>query len=373
MHDLPRIILRLAFWLAAACSVLAQPAQARPTGAYSQEPHPHRVNADWMRRLSDDRYLNEISIPGTHNSMSRHGGSMAATQAMSLDAQLYAGVRAFDIRLRLVRNDLHAYHGPVRQYATLRQILRVLRRFLCDHPGEVVLLRVRQEGPPVWSTVLPNMAMTMETAAYRDVIQIASHTVPRLGAVRGRILLFPENLYFELHDVSDAWYLRTNWDLYEKWEIVRRALDNARGHRAFDPARPWGPVTYLSGAGGVFPYFVASGQTSARQHANRLATGLTSPAFQHVYPDFPRVNCFIGICTIAFEGINYLALSYLRAWQPRYVGIVMADFPGPSLIREIIAINRRAPPPARQVKSRGWPAGRPPATDPPPRRPCLRD
>ncbi|QET05752.1 phospholipase [Cupriavidus pauculus] len=362
----------LALWLAVACTAPAPPVQARPTGAYSQHPHPIRLHPDWMSRLPDDRFLNDISIPGTHNSMSRFGGDAVATQAMPLRAQLYAGVRAFDIRVRLVDNHLHAYHGPIRQYATLRRILGIMRQFLRRHPCEVLLVRVRLESAPVWSTVSIDAAVAMETAPHRDAIEIASPAVPRLGRVRGRIVLFPERLYFTHHDVFDAWYLRTNWDLYEKWERVRRALDKARASDVFDATRPWGQVTYLSASGGAFPYFAASGQIAANEGASRLATGLTSPAFQYAYPDFPRVNCFLGICTIAFEGINYLTLAYLYRWQPRYVGVVMADFPGPSLIREIIATNTRARVPARPIRSRGLPAGRPPATDPPPRPPCLR-
>jgi len=362
----------LALWLIVACTAPAQPVQARPAGAYSQQPHPLQLYPDWMARVPDSRYLNDLSIPGTHNSMSRFGGDAAATQTMPLRAQLYAGVRAFDVRVRLVRNHLQAYHGPFRQYATLQQILRTMRQFLLDHPSEVLLVRVRQEGPPTWSTVPIDTAMMMETAAHRDLIQVASHTVPRLGSVRGRIILFPESTYFTLHEVSDAWHLRTNWDLYGKWDTVRNALRKARNSNVFDLTRPWGFVTYLSANGGVFPYFAASGQVSSHGHAARLATGLTTPAFRHVYADFPRVNCFIGICTIAFEGINYLVLERLRAWKPHYVGIVMADFPGPSLIREIIDINLRAPVPARQIRSPGWPADRPPGTGLPPHRSSLQ-
>lgn len=362
----------LALWLAVACTAPAQPVQARPTGAYSQHPHPMRLDPDWMSRLPDERSLHDISIPGTHNSMSRFGGPAVATQAMPLRAQLLAGVRAFDIRVRLVGNHLHAYHGPVRQHATLRQILGIMREFLREHPCEVLLVRVRQEGPPIWSTISIEAAVAIETAPHRDTIAVASASVPQLGGVRGRIVLFPEHVYFSRHSVFDAWYLRTNWDLYGKWETVRSALDKARTNDVFDATRPWGQVTYLSASGGAFPYFAASGQLAAHDGASRLATGLTSPAFHDAYPDFPRVNCFMGICTIAFEGINYLTLAYLYRWQPRYVGIVMADFPGPSLIREIIATNMRAPKPRRQIRSPGWRAGRPPATDRPPRPPCLR-
>lgn len=57
-------------------------------------------------------------------------------------------------------------------------------------------------------------------------------------------------------------------------------------------------ISFWTGSVGSFPYFVASGKSSP--NGNRLATGLTTPGFSNRYTDFPRVACFIGICTIAF-------------------------------------------------------------------------
>jgi hypothetical protein len=139
--------------------------------------------------------------------------------------------------------------------------------------------------------------------------------------------------YGEL-DAQDEYNLGTNWDLYWKWEKVRDQLNKANG----------GPsdtkyINYLSGSGGVFPYFVASGHSSPGTGAPRLATGLTTPGWNSSYPDFPRVDCFIGICTIAFEGTNILTSDRLGNYKR--VGIIMADFPGPDLINNIIRMSQR--------------------------------
>jgi len=81
---------------------------------------------------------------------------------------------------------------------------------------------------------------------------------------------------------------------------------------------------------------------------------LTTPGWKNSYPDFPRVDCFIGICTIAFEGVNILTQEYLRNQHPAYVGIVMADFPGPGLIDSLIRLNSpcKLPPQAYADRSR---------------------
>lgn len=66
---------------------------------------------------------------------------------------------------------------------------------------------------------------------------------------------------------------------------------------------------------------------------------MTTPGFKSYYPDFPRVACFIGICTIAFEGINILASNYINNNGINYIGIFFTDFAGDTLISSSIAKN----------------------------------
>jgi len=84
---------------------------------------------------------------------------------------------------------------------------------------------------------------------------------------------------------------------------------------------------------------VASGKSSPGNNHPRLATGLTTPGFKKSYPDFPRVACFIGICTIAFEGINILGYNYIVNNNVGYTGIIFTDFMGDDLIRKLVGMN----------------------------------
>ncbi len=43
--------------------------------------------------------------------------------------------------------------------------------------------------------------------------------------------------------------------------------------------------------------------------------------------------------SIAFEGTNILANNYILKNKPKFVGIVVADFPGTTLINTIINVN----------------------------------
>lgn len=51
------------------------------------------------------------------------------------------------------------------------------------------------------------------------------------------------------------------------------------------------------------------------------------------------MDCFIGICTIAFEGTNILTTNYLENNNLNYTGIIVADFPGQGLIKNVIQAN----------------------------------
>lgn len=66
-----------------------------------------------MTRLSDEKKLVELSIPGTHQSMAYVGGPgyWAQCNVMTIETQLKSGIRAFDIRLRPTGGRLAIHHG----------------------------------------------------------------------------------------------------------------------------------------------------------------------------------------------------------------------------------------------------------------------
>jgi len=93
---------------------------------------------------------------------------------------------------------------------------------------------------------------------------------------------------------------------------------------------------FLSGSGGSFPYFVASGHSNPATGAPRLSTGLTTLTNPNTYPDFPRTACALGICTISFEGTNNLYRAHMAGG---HTGVVFMDFPGHALVRKIFMQN----------------------------------
>lgn len=84
---------------------------------------------------------------------------------------------------------------------------------------------------------------------------------------------------------------------------------------------------------------MASGKITPSNGSPRLVTGLTTPGFSKSYPDFPRVACFIGICSIVFEGINVLAYNYIVNNNIKYLGIIFTDFIGDVVVQKALGLN----------------------------------
>jgi 1-phosphatidylinositol phosphodiesterase len=326
---------------------LGQPAQAHNDSAYSHDARISYNHADWMSSLPGTVHLKDLSMVGTHDSMSFYGGDIVQTQSMSLATQLAAGVRVLDIRCRRIDNQFAIHHGFVYQHANFDDVLTTVTQFLAQHPSETVLMRLSEEYDAANSSLSFGQifANYVNKPAYNQYFWKDSNPNPTLAATRGKLVIFNNfsgnnfGLNYGSIDKQDDYNVGTNWDLYSKWSKVKNQINHANASNA---ATSGFFMNYLSASGGSFPYFIVSGHSSPGTSAPRLATGLTTPGWRSSYPDFPRVNCFIGICTIAFEGTNTLTANYIANNRPGFVGIIMTDFPGLGLIDKVIGLNANA-------------------------------
>lgn len=122
----------------------------------------------------------------------------------------------------------------------------------------------------------------------------------------------------------------TNWNLYDKWLDIKNFMPGVNAAKK-------SKIAFWTGHGGSYPYFVVSGKSS--KNGGCLSTGLTTPGFKSSYPDFPRVACFIGICTICFEGMNKMGYNLIVNQGYTYTGIVYTDFYGDDLLTRIVSRN----------------------------------
>jgi 1-phosphatidylinositol phosphodiesterase len=323
--------------------------------AYFHDYHDLPSQSRWMAMLDDKTPLNRITMPGTHGSAARHGGWITENQTLTIPQQLNAGIRYLDLRVRHINDKFALHHGDVYQYQMFGDALNAVVAFLRANPTETVLVRLKDEEHTDHGNTRP-FVETLDSyypqfGAYfaKDV-----RLDQPLGSLRGKAVLLRKysewnydrparDSYFGPIDYKqgfveqDEFQLDTNWSLYAKWEKVKAHIDVANEVGRGDTPVPF--VNFLSGSGGAFPYFVASGHSDPRTDAPGLVTGKVTPFFND-WPDFPRGSCFWFMCTIYFEGTNTLTKNYLiNNPDIRYAGIIVADFPGAGLIQAIINVN----------------------------------
>ena len=302
----------------------------------------------WMSTLHDSATLDTITMPGTHGSAARHGGWIAENQTLTISRQLKAGIRFLDLRPRHYYNTLEMHHGIVYQHQSFPQALDEIVAFLLAHPTETVLIRVKEEGSAQGNSRTFEQTLESYFAKYGKHFATNANLATPLRDLRGKIVMFKHfaghtsfgSINYHWDTIrQDDYHLGSNWDLYGKWEKVKAFIHAANAITANPKHRGMPFINYLSGSGGAFPYFVASGHSDPRTGAPGLVTGKVTPFFND-WPDFPRGACFIGMCTIYFEGTNTLARNVLRSPDIRYAGVIAADFPGAGLIQAVIDVNR---------------------------------
>ena len=91
--------------------------------------------------------LDELAIPGTHDSGATLGGRRVACQDLPIGEQLSLGVRYLDIRVSLQRGRFGVHHNQWFQQLTLDEVLQTCRDFLAVHPTECLLLCLTPAAP----------------------------------------------------------------------------------------------------------------------------------------------------------------------------------------------------------------------------------
>lgn len=127
-------------------------------------PNPLPAGNNWITPLSDDIYVSQLSIPGTHDAASKECTSVGRTQDLTILEQLNIGIRAFDLRPTCPDSDggflgmgksckvttgdnakLPIYHGIANCNTTLVDVFAVFNEWLDDNPGEFIIVTLRWE------------------------------------------------------------------------------------------------------------------------------------------------------------------------------------------------------------------------------------
>ncbi|MFC9588092.1 phosphatidylinositol-specific phospholipase C [Streptomyces yangpuensis] len=148
---------------------------------------------DWMAGLGDATALQRMTVPGTHDSGATKGGLYVACQNTSIAQQLDSGIRFLDVRCRVTGGSFAIHHGSFFQDLMFGDVLVACRNFLAAHPGETVLMRVKQEysgeSDATFRAVFDDY---LDNRGWRPLFRIAD-ALPTLGQVRGRVVLLADN------------------------------------------------------------------------------------------------------------------------------------------------------------------------------------
>ena len=177
--------------------------------------------ANWMSLLPDGRYLSELNIPGTHDSATANvegswnaSYNKVACQKYFIEQQLYAGVRALDLRTRWHGDDMVMVHGDFichtpdhnnrSKNKTFRSVLDTVIRYLKAHPTETVIATLKidsgdkDKGRLALVNILneyteryPDRFYCWTETAFPNTLVAAQNrmTSPTLGQARGKIVL----------------------------------------------------------------------------------------------------------------------------------------------------------------------------------------
>ncbi|MEV6522078.1 phosphatidylinositol-specific phospholipase C [Longispora sp. NPDC051575] len=258
MHPRRRDLLLGAAALTAATLLPAAPAAATPDPPTAPG---FGAPADWMSPLPAATPLWKLTIPGTHDTCALYGGPAAQCQTQSVPAQLEAGVRFLDIRCRATGGSFAIHHGPVYQNLMFGDVLVSCWNFLAAHPGETILMRVKQEYSSVSDAEFGAIFTDyLDRRGWRSLFRL-DDGLPALGDVRGRVVLIGDNGGIggirwagPLMDLQDAWDVPTVFHRSQKWGRVATQLDRAAANTA-----PKLFVNFASGSSaGCYPDAVAS-------------------------------------------------------------------------------------------------------------------
>lgn len=145
---------------------------------------------NWMKNVDSNKYLSQLSIPGTHDSGALYESvyGTAKCQELSIDKQLEAGTRYLDIRCREIGDAFAIHHGMVYQHANFDDVINSCSKFLRDNPSETIILSVKEEYKSENSTKSFEEVFDTYVNKNRNLWYL-NDTIPTLGEVRGKIVL----------------------------------------------------------------------------------------------------------------------------------------------------------------------------------------
>ena len=271
---------------------------------------------DWMGALPDARSLAELTIPGTHDSGADLDGALSKyykCQSLSIGDQLTGGVRFLDIRLKLEDGGLNVYHGAFSQELSFDEVLADCKAFLTSHPGEVILMSIRDEADSNDSAFAAAIADAMNEDSG---LWYTANRIPTLGEARGKIVLVRRYPHASIGiNCSDNWADNAAFTMQNG--VSMQVQDNYQLSNQSERESKWNKIVTLA-------------ETAARADHTfclNFTSGYVSGMFG--IPDITTVSDYI----------NPKLSEYLSALPQGGYGTYAIDFITPEIASALIATN----------------------------------
>lgn len=197
---------------------------------------------DWMSHLDGNLRLNQINIPGTHDSgtyaidpkLSLNAitqatevieTSMSKTQYLNIKKQLKIGVRYFDIRVAWHHTaNVNIVHGVVNcldddgKPLFLKKVLEDISDFLDKNDSETVIIHLHNQEifESNYSKMKKQINKYIQGYINKGKMYSGKKLIPKLEEVKGKMVVLTREDYF------DGIYLEVNDKVYEDKKYYKR-------------------------------------------------------------------------------------------------------------------------------------------------------
>ncbi|MDR2402144.1 MAG: phosphatidylinositol-specific phospholipase C domain-containing protein [Cytophagales bacterium] len=237
------------------------------------------IHGSWMKNIPGSTKLNQINIPGSHDScaydMSKPVARFAQCQSHSIKEQLEDGVRIFDVRLFWDEktHDIYCCHGKgllrcdchkkfSKELISYDFVLDTIIRFLKEHSSETIIVSPKHESGNKKLTIAI-INSEHEKLKKMGLIYIANK-VPTLDKVRGKIVLWDKmgKLKWGMKIRTDSKiffikekYAGVSWTIQKKFKvkpqekvvILKKSWGEAEDVYENSPNENYGFIHYTSG------------------------------------------------------------------------------------------------------------------------------
>lgn len=178
-------------------------------------------NMNWLSFIPDNTPINQISLPGTHDSAtglyeeSWVQTGLVKTQSVDILPQLRDGVRFLDCRCRHINNVFAMHHGPVYLDMMFGDVLKQCKQFLEDNPSEFIIMSVKPEHTEESCT--RSFGETFKQSYYDPELWFTEDRFPELNEVRGKMVLF--NRFNRDMGIITHWKDDTTFDIGNRMHV----------------------------------------------------------------------------------------------------------------------------------------------------------